>query len=493
MYLNLGVVMINSVKKYWYVIALAAGGLAGAASLWLASNQSIWFDENYSILLARHSLGELLALTGVDAHPPLYYVLLQLWGNLWGWSEFALRGLTALCLGGTVVMTIVLLRRLFGAGIGLMVAPFLLLAPFILRYGYEVRMYALVALIGVTATWVLVKARESKGRNWWAAYALLVALGMYTLYMSLVIWLAHLVWLFVTTKSKKEVLKQPYIWAYVGAVALFIPYIPTFIHQMIHSALPGIGSELTFTKLANTFGIMTVYTPEWQLGGWLTLVLTAGMILFGIVYVRLWRKKEYRNGLLLLSLLVIVPLGFYALTSLPPKQPIFIERYMAHIAVYFYCLVAMVVVLGWTGNSRKYAGALGAVVILISALGVARLDMAGNLNWERMQHPMTKQMRADTTCNAGTVVVADDPYTYIDSEFYFRDCQLKFYSKENVGFQGGYAPLHDSDKRIASPSDVTTSRLVHLHWQEAAFEPGDAYHLVSTQTYDKQIVDVYER
>lgn len=477
-------------------MAIAAGLLATGLSLLLAYGQSVWFDENYSILLAKSSLPELLALTGVDAHPPLYYITLHIWGNIWGWDAGALRSLSAILAGGAVAMMIVLLRKLFTARVAVTTAPFLVLAPFALRYGYEIRMYALVVLIGVLATWVLVRAREGNKRSWWIAYAVLVAAGMYTLYMSMVIWLAHLVWLVATTKDKKKLLKQPFVLAYAGAVALFVPYLPTFIHQMLNSALPGIGSEITLTKLASVLGMITVYTPEWLLGGWLSLILVAVMVLFGIVYATVWKEKKYRTQLLLLSLLVIVPLGFYALTSLPPRQPIFIERYMAHIAIYMYALTAVVAVLGWLhGDRRRLAGILGAVVLVLSTWGVVRLDMVGNLNLERMQHPQTANFAKNALCNQDTTVVADDPYTYIDSEYYFNKCTLRFFSKDNVNFQGGYAPLHDSDKRVADAAAVTTPRIVHLRWDgnEPTFLPSSEYRLVESKTYDKQVVDIYQR
>jgi uncharacterized membrane protein len=80
----------------------------------LSLRQSIWFDEGYSILLAKQPVGELLALTAVDAHPPLYYLLLKAWGEMFGFTEFALRSLSALFLGGAVTTMLLLIRRLFG-------------------------------------------------------------------------------------------------------------------------------------------------------------------------------------------------------------------------------------------------------------------------------------------------------------------------------------------------------------------------------------------
>ncbi len=479
----------------WHLVVIAAAVLAGGLSLWLSRGQSIWFDENYSILLARHSFHDLLALTAVDAHPPFYYVLLKLWAGLFGWSEVALRSLSALCLAGAVAGMLVLVRRLFSMRVAVIIAPLLVLAPFLLRYGYEVRMYALVGLIGVMATWVLVRARESQGKKWWVYYGLLVTLGMYTVYLSAAIWAAHLVWVLLTPRAGKSRFDKRYVWAVAGAVLLFVPYLPIFLQQMEHSALPGIGSPLTLTKLASVLGLTFVYMPDWELGGWTSLALVVFSVLFGLLFAAAWIKRANRKGLLLLGVMAVVPIAFFALTSLPPRQPIFVERYIAHVVVYVYALTAVVIPLGWMAGRRRIAIAAGALLSVFLVVGVAQLHMVGNFNLERLQHPMTASLRDKITCNVDTSVVADDPYTYIDSEYYFGGCNLLFYSADDIAFQGGYAPLHNSDKRVSDPSAIMTNDLVHLRWQGAdpSFKPNGAYRLVHTYVLDKQIVDVYER
>ncbi|MFJ4248603.1 hypothetical protein [Pseudomonas sp. NPDC089741] len=45
---------------------------------------AIWYDEAYSLLLAREAPARIWALTALDVHPPLYYVLLHYWILLWG-------------------------------------------------------------------------------------------------------------------------------------------------------------------------------------------------------------------------------------------------------------------------------------------------------------------------------------------------------------------------------------------------------------------------
>ena len=125
--------LIITLEKYWIVIALVVGVIATGLALVVSIGQPIWFDEGYSILLAREPVGELLALTAVDAHPPFYYLLLKAWGTLFGFGEVALRSLSALAFGGAVTMVLLLIKRLFGIRVALVSVLILLVAPIALR------------------------------------------------------------------------------------------------------------------------------------------------------------------------------------------------------------------------------------------------------------------------------------------------------------------------------------------------------------------------
>ncbi len=490
-------------KLYWWGGMLLVAVAVYTATMLLSIGNSIWFDEGYSILLAKSSWQELFALTAVDAHPPLFYALLKAWGSLFGFSEFALRSLSAVMAAGAVVAMATLLRKMFSTRVALSALPLIVAAPFVLRYGYEVRMYSMALLIAVGATYALLNAY--KGNKWsqWLVYGVLVALGMYTLYMTIVVWVAHAIWLLVQSlkTSRQPILQWRWVYAFIGAIALFAPYIPTFIHQMFNSVLPGIGKSLTLTSLVDIVTVLFTFTPEWQVGGWLSLLLFAGIALtvwVGVSTYRNYSKQDKRSyGFLLF--LVFVPLAFYALTSLPPRDPIFVNRYLAHVALFVYALVAVTLALGVTyrdklaKNRRLVPIVAYAVVTAIAIIGVSRLYSAGNFVFERMQTPQTQQVRNSIECNDETTIVADDPYTYIDSVFYFDGCDMKFYSKESVEKKGGYAPLHDSVSRVGGSTDVNTSTLIRLGWNgaQASFAVDDRYTLIDSRVYDKQLVEVY--
>lgn len=478
---------------------IPVAAVAYAATMAMSIGQPIWFDENYSILLAKSSFSELMALTGVDAHPPLYYLLLKAWGSIFGFSEFALRSLSAVLFGGSIVVALSLIRKAFSTKTALITLPFILLAPFLLRYGYEVRMYALASFIGIFSTYALLQAKATQAKKWWVTYAILLAAGMYTLYLMVAIFLAHAVWLLIDSIRSKQrpFWKWSWWYAFAGAVLLFAPYIPTFLHQLLNSALPGIGSQVTITQLGNIFSTLTIYTPEWAVNGWFTFTLIAFVVVVSVLGARVYKtlKKAQRPTFWLLVALAVIPVIFFALSSLPPRDPIFTVRYMAHVAIFVYLLIGLIVALSWTTiRIKKKPLVLSTILTLgVLSIGTFTLAMTGNFNFERMQHPMTQQVRQAAACDDKTTVVANDPYTYIDSEFYFQDCDLRFFAKDNVNFAGGYAKLHDSVDRISQPGAISTERLVHLRWNgnEGSFTPDARYELVETHTYDKQVVDIY--
>lgn len=485
---------VLTIVKAWWVWPVLAMAIVYFLIMALSVGQSVWFDEAYSILLAKRPVGELLALTGVDAHPPLYYLLLKAWAGVFGWGEYALRSLSAVLATLTVGVVFLLVRRLFTVRTALVVLPFLVVAPFALRYGYEIRMYALAALIGALASLVLVYAQASKRKKLWVVYAVLVALGMYTLYMTAALWLAHAVWLLVVSKRKGQpFFKQRWVLAYAGAVVLFAAYMPTLIYQLSHSALPGIGSAVTLTSLANILGMLTSFTPEWKLGAVMSLAILIVMILmvYLLSVIRRALPKSQRMYLWFAIALVLVPLIFFALSSLP--KPIFISRYTAHVAIFSYMLIGVTVALGWRYGRRLASGALAIISMTLLILGVAQLQQTGNFVFERMQYPRTTEIRSTISCDSSTTIVADDPYTYVDSYYYFDGCDLRFFNASPIQKQGGYAPLFDNTARIASPVDVTSKSLVQLRWDGATptFVPDDRYELVESTTYDKQVVDRY--
>ena len=125
--------------------------------IWEIGRKTLWLDEAFSVWLARHPLGEMIAwIARIDQHPPLYYLLLHFWIGLVGDGPAAVRLLSALLSTLTIPAMYLLGRRLLGPAVGILAALILALSPFHVRFAQETRMYALLMLNASLALLALV-------------------------------------------------------------------------------------------------------------------------------------------------------------------------------------------------------------------------------------------------------------------------------------------------------------------------------------------------
>ena len=147
------------------------------------SNQSLWFDEAFSLLLSRHDFPEIAARTARDTMPPLYYWLLHVWPPLpvgEGGGEGVPRSLSAITGTLSVALSFVIARRLLSTPAALWAALFTAIAPFQVFYGQEVRMYALLGVWSLLAAYGFIVGWRDNDRRGWVLYGLGTALAMYT-------------------------------------------------------------------------------------------------------------------------------------------------------------------------------------------------------------------------------------------------------------------------------------------------------------------------
>lgn len=128
--------------------ALRTHALAGVSLRW---------DEGWSIALATISWREMVRLTALDVHPPLYYVLLGPWLRLVGSQEFVARFFSvgpSTAMVPLIASTAVVWYRSHGhvaRQTGLLAAVMAVVAPPLVYYAGVARMYSLAAFLSLLA------------------------------------------------------------------------------------------------------------------------------------------------------------------------------------------------------------------------------------------------------------------------------------------------------------------------------------------------------
>lgn len=160
--------IVNAHGELLFVAGLVV--VAGVLRLYRIEEKSIWLDESFSLWIARHSLWEGWRwLIDVDQHPPLYYSLLNLWIELFGTLEGAVRTLSALASVLTIPVFYAACRRLLDGPTASIAAFILTVSPFHVQFAQETRMYALLTLEVAFVLFFLARlltSRVAQGRDW---------------------------------------------------------------------------------------------------------------------------------------------------------------------------------------------------------------------------------------------------------------------------------------------------------------------------------------
>lgn len=214
------------------LLAVAAGFLLRVYRLGF---QSLWYDESYGAYWAKKSLLEILTNTG-EFHPPGYYALLWLQYRLAGDSELALRFVGVLFGVALVPIAYALGRRLGGKAAGVVAAWLAALAPLLVVYSQELRMYAPQTTVVALSTLLLWEAVH-RGKAWqWIAYAFTASAALYLDYFPGMVLLAQAIALapvVVLQAIRKGWWDQigAFILANIVALVLFAPWLRVLLGQ----------------------------------------------------------------------------------------------------------------------------------------------------------------------------------------------------------------------------------------------------------------------
>ncbi len=207
-------------------VALLTLAALGLRVLWLEW-QPLWWDEGYSVYFATESMSQMVKLTANDIHPPLYYGLLHGWLALLNRPDPVALRLFSVVVGVLAIpMMAWLAASLFAERPRTVaLATFLLtFSPIHIFYSQEIRMYGLALVLGITATalfWKLV-TRPTLSRIF--AYAVIAALGLYTLYYFSFLLLAHALWGLWMVRNERRRL-QLTLGTFAAVGLLYLPWI----------------------------------------------------------------------------------------------------------------------------------------------------------------------------------------------------------------------------------------------------------------------------
>src|SRR5260221_2097262 len=137
----------------WVLLVALIIGLAFTIRVWNLTKESFWADEGWTMLLAKGpTIPDVVQTMANDQHPPLYFVLMHIWIDLAGNSEFTTRFLSL----AWSVLGVALIYRLgtdlFSRGAGAAAALMLALADNDTFLAQDARHYTQMATLATCLT-----------------------------------------------------------------------------------------------------------------------------------------------------------------------------------------------------------------------------------------------------------------------------------------------------------------------------------------------------
>jgi len=205
------------------------------------ADSPMWLDEAISGAIAAGGVDDLVGHLRRDGHPPLYYLALIGWSNLFGDSDTALRALSGVLSVSSLGVCAVMLRRFADRWTALLGVGVLASSPFAVRYATEARMYSLLVLLillghlAVAGAWRRPTPWRLAGVT--AVTAALLLTHYWTLFLVAVAGLG-LCWLWRRGDPASRGAARRLMVAVGLGIVVFTAWFPVFWHQLAHTGTP---------------------------------------------------------------------------------------------------------------------------------------------------------------------------------------------------------------------------------------------------------------
>lgn len=287
----------------------------------------LWSDEVYTKSMLAGSLSEFFARFKNDLHPPLYYLGLRMFTDLFGLNATTLRLFSVLGILSTLLLGYFTGQRVFGKQGSLYFSLMLISIPMLAAYSHQARMYTWAAF-SVTGVFFYsyLFMRTVKNRDL-AFLFIFTLIAMYTHYYSMAAAFVANVFVFLhllLTKSKKWL---PHLFSLLLAIVLFLPWLFMFIVQIKKVQHAFWVPEVSFSTFLPCFTIP--FTEQFWTTNYSILLI---ILIYSLIVITVYKSfsKSFSEYRLILWLSLSVFLGTLFVVTIISlfSQPILFSRYV---------------------------------------------------------------------------------------------------------------------------------------------------------------------
>lgn len=335
-------------------------GLAAALSFYSLGAKSMWYDEAFSVAVARLDWPAMWRVMRTnEPNMALYYGLLHYWLSL-GSDEFTVRALSALLAVASVLALYALGKRLSGEITALAASTLLAVNAFFIQYAQEARSYSLLLLLTTASSLLFISALEEPCPKKWASYVAVTALATYAQFFAF--WVVAAQFVAAMVIRGRPVPKRAVLVSQMAVALLAIPLIAWTLTA---------GHRLSWLKRPTGRTVLDFLQTITGYGGPVHVVLYLGLCCLSLLAA--WASRRQRddgertwNRAFLLTWLLLPVLGTLTFSLL--VTPMFHPRFL------ILCLPPLVLLVADGALSLRPGFLRAGALLLVFALSVRGLS-----------------------------------------------------------------------------------------------------------------------
>lgn len=417
--------------KQWHIAIIAIGIIFVSLG---AFHSNLWFDESYSVGLARHTFGEIWSIGGHDVHPILYYWMLRIIYLITGGSIMAYRIFSVIPIALMIVLGYTHIRKDFGEKTGFIFSFLSAFLPEMAQYAIEIRMYSWAILaVTILAIYAYRLTKEDKTKDW-IIFGLSSFASIYLHYYGLMsaglINVFLLVYLIIK-KRKKGIIFIVSFGVLQGLA--YLPWLVNFATQLSNvSSGYWIGFSFPKTPMELLSSQLAGYVKTSDYTGLLVPTVLALELYAYMIYktYKYAKSKENLNAFKWSVIVYFAVIVAAIIITVVMKTSILYYRYLFVVTGLY--IFAISFILGKEQNKIEVIS----ILVVIAILGVYNniVMMKDNYNYSN-QEPI--KYLNENVQEGDTIVYADFGGGSVVA-VQFADNQVYFYNADNWGVEEAY-------------------------------------------------------
>ncbi len=348
-----------TLQKNWKVISLIA--LAVLLRVFTIHQRGIWYDDAFSILLAKQPIMQILTGTAADTMPPLYYILLHYWMKIS--TQIAwIRMLNLLIFMAMLGYVYYWVKQLSSGTAGLLAVFFCSISPFLVYHSQEIRMYVMLAFFQVAYLYYFTRWSSSNVKKFtWLEMVICGAGALYS--HNLAIFGLVIPGVVLLIQRNYSVLWR-WLKIFIASLILFLPWL-VFV--------PGQIQKIQTAFWTPRPGVLEVVQSIYSLFSFLPQpfpwVMITGVLCFQLLGLVGWEFNKQRQQIAQRALIglgmVFIPLVLFILSYF--MRPVYVARGFILSGIVLYCLAGILSARCWPTVFGKIIIGL---MILISSISL---------------------------------------------------------------------------------------------------------------------------